>query len=178
MTTERPTRARSVGAACGLCLGLLLAGCPTGATSSVNSSLEAEIPSELRADYKSFTQNCAKCHGLERALNAHVTDVRHWDLYVAKMMRTAGSAISKSESPKILRFLYWYTTRENERADSGQNAAKYTLPPLKESDVSPPAAPAVAPTSQPVQAPVPASDVGPGPATTPRSESIQGDTAP
>jgi hypothetical protein len=74
-----------------------------------------DVPQELQADYQSFAINCSKCHDLERALAAPVTDRRHWDLYVAKMMRTAGSAIHESERDPILRFLYWYTDRKNDR---------------------------------------------------------------
>jgi hypothetical protein len=67
------------------------------------------IPADVQSDYEVFATNCSKCHALARALNAPVTDVKHWDLYVARMMRTAGSAISPEEAPHILRFLYWYT---------------------------------------------------------------------
>lgn len=179
MTTEPPSHRRLERRA-GLCLGLLISACGAMGTRAVNAELEAEIPAELRADYLSFTQNCAKCHGLERALNSHVADVRHWDLYVAKMMRTAGSAISRSESPKILRFLYWHTQRENERAD-GVPAPKNVLRPLTEAEANAPVAPAAQnPTkpATPAQSAAPASDLGSSTVTPPRSESIQGETAP
>lgn len=165
MTTERDRLALAL--ACGLGLGL--SACGGAAVKSVNAELEAEIPAPLRADYTSFTQNCAKCHGLERALNAHVNDVHHWDLYVAKMMRTAGSAINAREAPRILRFLYWYTEREKTRGDAPDKAAKHTLPPL---------------APEPVQGEPPATT--PSPSATSNSvspatvspESIEGDTAP
>ena len=105
---------------CLLCFGL---GCSKG-TPRVASDLEAEIPTGLRADYMSFVDNCSKCHGLERPLTANVTETRHWDLYVSRMMRTAGSAISASESPKILRFLYWYTERKMRLGKDDNKAAK------------------------------------------------------
>jgi hypothetical protein len=186
MTTERSrTRfRRTFKVASWLWFGLLVSACAGGAGKAINSDLEAEIPANLRADYVSFTQNCAKCHGLERALNAHVMDVRHWDLYVAKMMRTAGSAISASEAPKILRFLYWYTERENSRADDRSKAAKRTLPPLTDDQAKQPVPPSggaeTAPSvSQPPPVPPAGPDVGSSNVTTPRSpESIQGETAP
>ena len=85
------------------------AGCASPATQGTVYMDTSRVPAALRADYESFAVNCSKCHQLSRALNAPVTNVDHWDLYVAKMMRTAGSAISPEEKPKILRFLHWYT---------------------------------------------------------------------
>lgn len=82
-----------------------------------------DVPAELQGDYESFTTNCSKCHQLERALAAPVTDVKHWDLYVAKMMRTAGSAIHKDEAPRILRFLYWYTEHKPGNAQEKTESA-------------------------------------------------------
>lgn len=78
-----------------------------------------DVPPELQGDYESFVVNCSKCHPAERALAAPVTELRHWNIYVTKMMRTAGSAISKSEEPHILRFLYWYTGRKHARENGG-----------------------------------------------------------
>lgn len=95
----------------------------------------SDVPADLQSDYESFTVNCSKCHQLERALAAPVTDVKHWDVYVAKMMRTAGSAINKEEAPHILRFLYWYTEHKTGRAQGGDDS---TRPP----ESAPPAVPA------------------------------------
>lgn len=84
-------------------------GCrPPAAQSSIYIDVK-KVPVEMRDEYTSFAVNCSKCHSLARALNAPVTDPKHWDLYVARMMRTAGSAISPHEAPVILRFLHWYT---------------------------------------------------------------------
>jgi len=80
------------------------------------------VPPNLRKDYASFAVNCSKCHGLSRAFNAGVTDTKHWDLYVARMVRTAGSSISHEEVPGILRFLYWYTTSYDRRTSFGKEA--------------------------------------------------------
>jgi hypothetical protein len=85
------------------------AGCPSPAAQGTIYIDTSRVPAALRPDYESFAVNCSKCHQLSRALNAPVTNVDHWDLYVARMMRTAGSAISPQEAPKILRFLHWYT---------------------------------------------------------------------
>lgn len=83
-----------------------------------------DVPPELQSDYESFATNCSKCHPADRALAAPVTDAKHWNIYVAKMMRTAGSAISKQEEPHILRFLYWYTERKRVRENGEDQAAK------------------------------------------------------
>src|SRR5687768_16829580 len=87
----------------------LIAGCASPAAQGTVYMDTSRVPAALRPDYESFAVNCSKCHQLSRALNAPVTNVEHWDIYVAKMMRTAGSAISPNEKPKILRFLHWYT---------------------------------------------------------------------
>jgi hypothetical protein len=131
------------------CLFIAISACSKG-TPRVASDLEAEIPAQLRSDYQSFVVNCSKCHGLERALTAHVTDTRHWDMYVARMMRTAGSAISESERPRILRFLYWYTERKVRLNSEGSAAAKESVA-VPESTGGPqdPAAPAPAPSAPP-----------------------------
>lgn len=92
-----------------------------------------EVPDDMMSDYRSFASNCSKCHDLDRALTAPVTDNRHWDIYVAKMMRTAGSAINANEAPHILRFLYWYTDRKTARAreESGKTIDQDTAAPEK-----------------------------------------------
>lgn len=153
MTIEQPRTKRGL-VTC-LVMGCALLGCRTGQP-RVASDLEPEIPASLFADYTSFRENCNKCHALERALTAHVDDVRHWDLYVAKMMRTAGSAISAAEGPKILRFLYWYTERKERLAMEGKRAKQNVgkeprgskaeaAPP--EAPVPPPVSPAAAPST-------------------------------
>jgi len=81
-----------------------------------------EVPADMRSDYDSFAVNCSKCHDLDRALAAPVTDHRHWDIYVAKMMRTAGSAIHADEAPHILRFLYWYTDRKTGKVEASSKS--------------------------------------------------------
>lgn len=120
----------------------------------------------MRSDYESFATNCSKCHDLERALAAPVTDNRHWDIYVAKMMRTAGSAINAREAPHILRFLYWYTDRKTGRApaDTAKTNEEATPPPPK-SEVAP------APKEE-VKEPPAASAEQPG------STETQGESAP
>lgn len=120
-----------------------------------------EVPVDLRSDYQSFVENCSKCHDLERALAAPVTDNRHWDVYVAKMMRTAGSAISPDEAPHILRFLYWYTGRKTGRASAKEAvsvepastipAHSSSAPPSKEAADTPRPAPQPEPQPSEVQ---------------------------
>lgn len=118
MQTESPLGA----SACVLCLLVCWAvGC-TASQPPPRPTFQAgigDVPRELSGDYESFAINCSKCHPADRALAAPVTDTKHWDIYVAKMMRTAGSAISKEEEPHILRFLYWYTERKNARESAG-----------------------------------------------------------
>lgn len=153
MTTEASRRSLLLGVL--VCSFIVISACSKG-TPRVASDLEAEVPAQLRGDYESFVVNCSKCHGLERPLNAHVTDTRHWDLYVARMMRTAGSAISESERPRILRFLYWYTERKVRLNSESSAAAKESVAaPESTGGAQAPAAPApsgpAAPTPQEVE---------------------------
>lgn len=94
----------------------MIGGVGCGGASQVTSPtvLNAELgalPTDLKEDFQSFAVNCSKCHDLARALNAPVTEHHQWELYVKKMMRTAGSGVQALESPHILRFLFWYTDR-------------------------------------------------------------------
>lgn len=143
-----------------LAAAVMLSTACSGSQSTPRASLRAdvgEIPPDIQYAYDSFATNCNKCHGLERALAAPVTENRHWDIYVAKMMRTAGSAINPQEAPHILKFLYWYTDRKTGRvsAEPAQSIQEATppppsgsgAPPSKEENRGP--APASAPT-QPV----------------------------
>jgi hypothetical protein len=116
------------------------------------------IPADLEGDYKVFAYNCSRCHDIERALNAPVTDNHHWELYVAKMRRTPGSGIEAREAPKILRFLFWYTDRK-----AGRIAAYVPEAPATPAAVA-------APEPSPVLAP-PAAAVAPQP--TPASDLSQ-----
>jgi hypothetical protein len=177
MTTEQPSsglQPKLLRTCLSLGLGAMLFGCAAG-TPRLASDLEAEVPTELRADYHAFTSNCSKCHDLDRPLRAQIDDVRHWDAYVAKMMRTAGSAISARESPKILRFLYWYTERkqrlESERAKEVRRPAPEKAPEPAAVPPPPPAAPAQAPSSE-------SNAVNPAPTVNAPSQVNQGEGAP
>ena len=130
------------------------AGCGGTAASESTVYIDVQkIPPDMRDEYESFATNCSKCHGLSRALNAPVTDPSHWDLYVARMMRTAGSAISPKEAPVILRFLHWYTASYDKGSDLSGEQEPYEpavpsppepFPALK-NKVQEPSAPASAP---------------------------------
>jgi hypothetical protein len=175
MTTEASARSLLPGLLL-FCLFIAISACSKG-TPRVASDLEAEIPAQLHGDYESFIVNCSKCHGLERPLNAHVTDTRHWDLYVARMMRTAGSAISESERPRILRFLYWYTERKLRLNSESSAAAKESVAaPQSTGGAQEPAAPAAAPSAP--AAPTP-QDVEPkNDSTVPSAQGKPGESAP
>lgn len=138
---------------------LLLSGCGGAQTSRTSLSSHTdvgEVPPDLQGDYESFATNCSKCHDLDRALNAPVTDNRHWDMYVAKMMRTAGSAIKPEEAPHILRFLYWYTEQRKSGGNRVQvKASGFVAPPSAPAPVAPPAVPPAPPTKEEMQAPAP-----------------------
>ena len=101
-----------------LCLSVLLAllglsACRVGTYYRGGRVDESKLPAEIRGDYAIFATNCSKCHDLTRPLGARIDEPKHWDFYVARMARTAGSSISPQETPHILRFLYWHTEQLN-----------------------------------------------------------------
>jgi hypothetical protein len=122
-------------------LWLVASACPSAGTHARTTVAVDNIPADVQADYESFATNCSKCHALARALNAPVTDVKHWDLYVARMMRTAGSAISPQESPAILRFLYWYTREQNKKDGRAAEDMGSAAPEPVSSEAAAPVAP-------------------------------------
>ena len=66
-------------------------------------------PPEVHDDYLLFTQRCSKCHALSRALQSGITDDAYWADYVERMRRQPGSGIAPEESPRIQRFLHYYS---------------------------------------------------------------------
>jgi hypothetical protein len=66
-------------------------------------------PPEVHDDYVLFTMRCSKCHALSRALQSGITDDAYWADYVERMRRQPGSGIAPEESPRIQRFLHYYS---------------------------------------------------------------------
>ena len=66
-------------------------------------------PPEVRDDYQLFTIRCSKCHALSRALQSGIVDDAYWADYVERMRRQPGSGIAPEESPRIQRFLHYYS---------------------------------------------------------------------
>jgi hypothetical protein len=54
-------------------------------------------------------QRCTKCHDIDRVLNAKVSKPEHWERYIERMRRMNGSGIARSESPRILRCLVFWS---------------------------------------------------------------------
>ncbi|HMJ57458.1 MAG TPA: hypothetical protein VK540_35550 [Polyangiaceae bacterium] len=66
-------------------------------------------PVDVHDDYALFTVRCSKCHALSRALQSGITDDAYWADYVERMRRQPGSGIAPEESPRIQRFLHYYS---------------------------------------------------------------------
>jgi hypothetical protein len=77
------------------------------------------VPPEEQADYAVFAQRCSKCHSLARPLNSGITDDGYWHTYVEKMRRQPGSGITENDKVPILRFLHWYSSSKEQKADGG-----------------------------------------------------------
>jgi len=105
--------------ACALGIALCLAACAGGHRARRPDGLDvSSYPEPIQEAYDVFEFRCSRCHTLARPLNAQVTDVSHWDDYVARMRRQPGSGINRHNARLILKFLYYYT-RERNRAEGG-----------------------------------------------------------
>jgi hypothetical protein len=89
----------------------LAAGCAAGP----GRNAPPDLPPDLQADYQVFAVRCSKCHPLARPLQAGITDDRHWATYVARMRLQPGSGISAQDAPRILRFLSYYSHRQQQQ---------------------------------------------------------------
>jgi len=109
--TNRATRAGVV--TCLASILLLWSALMGSACHQENAHLEgvdvSSYPPEVRDDYALFTIRCSKCHALSRALQSGITDDAYWADYVERMRRQPGSGIAPEESPRIQRFLHYYS---------------------------------------------------------------------
>jgi hypothetical protein len=91
----------------------------------------SSYPPEVRDDYQLFTVRCSKCHALSRSLQSGITDDAYWADYVERMRRQPGSGIAPEESPRIQRFLHYYSLTVRARNAS---PAPEVIPPLPPED--------------------------------------------
>lgn len=114
MTTEPARRARlGLLAVAGLLLTLFA--CRTGAPARRGGLPEAEVmalPPAVQTSYRLFAVKCSRCHTLSRPLNASIYEHKHWESYVARMRRHAGSGISPADAEQILVFLRHYADQQ------------------------------------------------------------------
>jgi hypothetical protein len=88
----------------------------------------SSYPPEVHDDYFLFTVRCSKCHSLSRPLQSGITDDAYWADYVERMRRQPGSGIAPEESPRIQRFLHYYS-QSVLRARNGAPAPESVPPP-------------------------------------------------
>jgi hypothetical protein len=101
-----------------LLVALLAAAC-IGGGSGRRGGLPEEVvqsyPPAVAESYRLFANRCSRCHTLERPLNASITEYGHWEEYVARMRRHAGSGISPKDAEQILVFLkHWSEQKARE----------------------------------------------------------------
>ena len=151
----------------GVLLAVMAVSACGGTRNSERYFVPADHPPEVQENFVTFARRCSKCHSLARPLVAGVTDVAHWDHYVARMVRRPGSGITPNDVQPILAFLYYYTT---EVRGLGEPDDEETLPAPSEAvenldDVE--QAPAPAPESLPTSPyeQTPAADAPPSAAT-------------
>jgi hypothetical protein len=91
-----------------LCIAVAASACHTDAARAEGVDIST-YPPDVHDDYHLFTIRCSKCHALSRALQSGITDDAYWADYVERMRRQPGSGIAPEESPRIQRFLHYYS---------------------------------------------------------------------
>jgi len=117
------TDPRRIAVALALLAGLTLVhlgGCTSGRAGrrgGLPKATVATYPPDIQAAYELFAVRCSRCHTLSRPLNAAIYDHEHWENYVGRMRRHAGSGISPKDAEQILVFLRFYADRRAEAAN-------------------------------------------------------------
>ena len=115
MTTEPRRLVAALGLALALAAGLSSPGCRTGDAGRRGGLPEAQVaalPPDVQAAYRLFAVKCSRCHTLSRPLGAAIYDHSHWESYVTRMRRHAGSGISPADATQILVFLDYYADQQ------------------------------------------------------------------
>lgn len=89
----------------------------SGRRGGLPESQVQQMPREVATAYRLFALRCSRCHTLSRPLNASITEYEHWEQYVGRMRRHAGSGISRKDAEQILVFLKYYTEKKAQEAD-------------------------------------------------------------
>ena len=100
-------------------LAAFFAACVTGSSArrgGLSDKEVAALPPNVAEAYSLFAQKCSRCHTLARPLSADIDNIDHWERYVARMRRQAGSGISPADAEEILEFLKYYTEQRVARA--------------------------------------------------------------
>ena len=142
MTTEsNRARLASLGF---VCLLPIVSACGSASRNSEVYFRPSDHSTEVQDNFVVFARRCSKCHSLARPLVAGVTNVEHWDHYVARMVRQPGSGITPRDVQPILAFLYYYTLEVRGLGDPTDHE---TLPtPTESEEPTTPATPTPAPT--------------------------------
>ena len=64
----------------------------------------SKYPSEIRRKYKTFSELCARCHPLARAINCDFVLESDWERYIKKMMRRGRSLITPEQALESYEF--------------------------------------------------------------------------
>ena len=68
----------------------------------------SKYPPDMKAKYKVFSEKCAKCHSIARAINCEFALDDEWERYIKRMMNKAGpSVISATDGKQIFEFVVY-----------------------------------------------------------------------
>lgn len=104
MISERARAGATFALVNALSTSLALGACGAGAGLDIRT-----LPEPIHAPYRRFASRCSRCHSLSRALDAPITDIGHWERYLARMRRVPNSGINRADSVLIMTFLTYYT---------------------------------------------------------------------
>jgi hypothetical protein len=91
------------------------------ASAAVESPFGIDLPASRRADAELTTNRCARCHTLQRVLEAdHRGEA--WNAVVDRMRSKTRSGVSRTEAKRIAAFLDWWSARRPPPEDATTSA--------------------------------------------------------
>jgi hypothetical protein len=85
----------------------------------------SKYPPDMKDKYRVFSDLCARCHPLARAINCDFALEEDWERYIKKMMRRGGRLIRPDDAEQIFEFLvYDSKTRKKALYETKLAAAK------------------------------------------------------
>jgi hypothetical protein len=70
----------------------------------------SSYPEPMKKAYDMYSVKCAKCHPIQRSINARFS-AQDWKRYMKRMIRRPNSGINEEQAASIYEFLKYYSTQ-------------------------------------------------------------------